>query len=250
MDRRALREEFKRHHGYWGPAWQNLLDADPEFFHAYLEFSLVPSHHSALDPKIREFVALAVDAAVTHLHEPGLRRHVRRAVEHGATRAELLEVLQLTATLGIHAANTGVPLLLDVLKDRGMRDKPAPLSARQHELRAHFERNRGYWNAFWDGVLELDPDFFEAYLNFSSFPWRKGSLEPKVKEFIYIAFDASATHMFQPGLKLHIENALDHGATVSEIMEIFEIASTIGIETCTTGLPIIDEELHGERSRD
>ena len=33
----------------------------------------------------------------------------------------------------------------------------------------------------------------------SSHPWEHGSLEPKVRELIYTAFDASATHMFEPG---------------------------------------------------
>ena len=28
----------------------------------------------------------------------------------------------------------------------------------------------------------------------SDVPWRSGTLEPKVKEFIYITFDAAATH--------------------------------------------------------
>ena len=51
-------------------------------------------------------------------------------------------------------------------------------------------------------------------------------LEPKVKELIYTAFDASATHMYVPGLRQHIENALGYGATPAEVMEVFELAST------------------------
>ena len=50
-----------------------------------------------------------------------------------------------------------------------------------------------------------------------------------MKELIYTAFDASATHMYVPGLRQHIENALGYGATPAEVMEVFELASTIGI---------------------
>ena len=68
-------------------------------------------------------------------------------------------------------------------------------------------------------------------------------LEPKVKELIYTAFDASATHLYVPGLRQHVKNALAYGATAEEIMEVFEIASVIGIHTCTMGVPILIDEL-------
>ena len=64
-----------------------------------------------------------------------------------------------------------------------------------------------------------------------------------MKELIYTAFDASATHMYVPGLRQHIENALGHGATPAEVMEVFELASTIGIHGYLVGLPILLEEL-------
>ena len=72
-------------------------------------------------------------------------------------------------------------------------------------LKADFIEARGYWNEFWDGLLDLDPRFFKAYLNFSSIPWTNGVLEPKVKEFVYIAIDASTTHLYEPGLRIHIK---------------------------------------------
>jgi alkylhydroperoxidase/carboxymuconolactone decarboxylase family protein YurZ len=117
------------------------------------------------------------------------------------------------------------------------------LSERQRELRESFVEARGYWNPFWDGLLSLDPDFFEAYLNFSAVPWRNGTLEPKMKELIYIAIDASTTHLYEPGLRTHMRNALGYGATKEEIMEVLELVSVLGIHSCTLGVPILLEEL-------
>ena len=116
-------------------------------------------------------------------------------------------------------------------------------SERKKRLRDEFIESRGYWNAIWDGVLELDEDFFEAYVNFSSVPWLSGTLEPKVKELIYTAFDVSATHLYVSGLRQHIRNALDYGATREEVLEVIELASVIGIHSCTVGVPILIEEL-------
>jgi alkylhydroperoxidase/carboxymuconolactone decarboxylase family protein YurZ len=234
----ALRDEFVARRGYWSDALQQLLEADPDFLAAYVRLATVPWREGGLEPKVKEFVCIAVDGAATHLYEPGLRRHVRNAIAHGATKEELLEVLQLTSTLGIHACNIGVPLLLAELPPRTERP-----SERQEQLKAEFTAKRGYWNPFWDGLLALDADFFAAYTEFSSVPWTQGVLEPKVKELIYTAFDASATHLYVPGLKQHIRNALELGATPAEVMEVFELASTIGIQTCELGVPIVLEEL-------
>ena len=115
--------------------------------------------------------------------------------------------------------------------------------ARKQHLKATFVKNRGYWDDFWNGLLEMAPDFFEAYLKFSSIPWTPGVLEPKVKEFIYIAIDASTTHLYEPGLRIHIQNALKYGATKEEIMEVYQLTSVLGMHTCTLGVPVLMDEL-------
>jgi len=118
------------------------------------------------------------------------------------------------------------------------------LSERQKQLKEKFIKERGYWSeGIWGQVLSLDPDFFEAYLNFSAVPWKKGVLPPKIKELIYTAIDASTTHLYEPGLRQHISNALKYGATKEEIMEVLELTSVLGIHTCTMGVPILAEEL-------
>ncbi len=117
------------------------------------------------------------------------------------------------------------------------------LTERQQQLKQDFVEARGYWNPFWDGLLTLDPNFFEAYLNFSSVPWRTGVLEPKVKELIYTAIDAATTHLYEPGLRVHIRNALRYGATKEEIMEVLELVSVLGIHSCILGVPVLLEEL-------
>jgi alkylhydroperoxidase/carboxymuconolactone decarboxylase family protein YurZ len=247
--RQRLRDGFIDERGFWNEALGQLLDADPEFFAAYAELSGVPWRHGPLDPKVKHFILLAMDAAATHMYAPGCREHIRNALTLGATAEELMEVLELTSTLGIHACNTGVPILMEELEAVGRRPS-RELSERQERIKADFERHRGYWNSFWDDVLVLDPDFFEAYTQFSSVPWKSGPLEPKVKELIYTAFDVAATHLFEPGLRVHIRNALGYGATREEIMEVFELVSGIGVQACALGIPILLEEAASASPRD
>ena len=126
---------------------------------------------------------------------------------------------------------------------RGAEVEPKPLNPHQEALKAEFIANRGDWSALWDGLRQLSPEFFEAYVQFSSVPWKNGVLEPKVKEFIYIAIDASTTHLYLPGLRVHIQNALRHGATLQEIMEVLQLTSVRGIHTITEGVPMLLEEV-------
>lgn len=114
---------------------------------------------------------------------------------------------------------------------------------RRAELKAEFEARRGFWAPVWDHVLDADPEYFKAYLEFSSVPWEHGVLEPKVKELIYIAVDAAATHLHPKGTRQHIRNALRYGATKEEIMEVLELISVLGFHSVGLGLPILAEEL-------
>lgn len=239
-----IKAEFIRVRGTWDELWESILLLDPDFLEAYLDFSAVPwrPNHNHLDDKTKELIFIAVDAAATHMYAPGVRQHMRAAFKAGATPQEIMEVIELTSTLGIHAMNIGVPILVQVLVDKGLRTGPAPLDANQERVKEEFTQNRGYWHTFWDEMLELDPDLFETYTAFSSVPWKNGTLSPKVKELVYIAFDTAATHLYVPGLKLHIENAVGYGATAQEILEVMEIASVIGIHAATTAVPILVDE--------
>ena len=61
---------------------------------------------------------------------PGVRRHIRKALELGATKQEIAAVLQCVSVLGIHTMSLGAPILLeelDAMADRhgATTDQPA-----------------------------------------------------------------------------------------------------------------------------
>jgi len=238
-----LKEEFIKNRGYWSKFWEDVLELDSNFFSTYSKFSSVPSKNNALSPKIREFIYIAIDASTTHLYLPGLKLHMENALALGATRDEIMEVLELTSVLGIHTCTMGVPILIDELRKLGRGDEIDNIEYGDHEkaLKESFMKNRGYWSPFWDDMLKLSPEFFECYLDFSSVPWKSGTLEPKVKEFIYIAIDTATTHLHEEGARIHIRNALNYGATKEEIMEIFQCVSVLGMHALTEGGPMLRE---------
>lgn len=242
--RQELKRSFIDNRGYWNAFWDGLLGLSPEFFEAYLNFSSVPWKTGTLLPKYKELIYIAIDIATTHLYEPGLRVHIRNAVKYGATSGEIMEVYQLASVLGMHSFTMGMPVLVDEFRNAGREEELiAPMDERMEALKARYMGIRGYWSEYWDGLLRADPDYFEAFVEMASIPWKTGRLEPKIKELIHIAIDASTTHLYEPGLRVDIRNAIARGATPQEIMEVYQLVSALGMHTCIMGVPVLLEEL-------
>lgn len=55
------------------------------------------------------------------------------------------------------------------------------------------------------------------------------------EDFSYGAIDCATTHLFGPGLKIQIRNAIEKGAKPGEVMEVFELASLMGVQTVLLG---------------
>ena len=99
--------------GDWNPLWDTLRTWDPQFVEGYLTMRAAAFGKGPLPDKTKELVLIAVNAATTHLYGPGVRRHIRNAIQLGATREEILQVIELTAVLGIHGCNLAVPILAE-----------------------------------------------------------------------------------------------------------------------------------------
>jgi len=114
----------------------------------------------------------------------------------------------------------------------------------------HTERQiaRGDWNPLWDTLRKWDPEFVEGYLTMRNVPFGKGPLSDKMKELILIAINGATTHLYGPGVRRHIQNALKLGATRDEILQVIELTTVLGIHACNLAVPILAEELD-KRSR-
>lgn len=107
--------------GNWNPDWTPFAELDPEWTERFMTMGMTPMARGVLDPKTWEFIAIAVDASCTHMFGPGVRRHIRKALELGATKEEILAVLEAVSVLGIHSMSLGAPILAEELarKERG-----------------------------------------------------------------------------------------------------------------------------------
>lgn len=116
------------------------------------------------------------------------------------------------------------------------------LTETQRRLKEEFISMRGYWPDTYDQLLRYDPAFFERYLALASHPHQNGQLSSKVVEFVHIVMNSSpAIHLSPVDTRRHVSNAFDHGATFDELLEVFEILSTVGVHSVIEGVPTLTE---------
>ena len=105
---------------------------------------------------------------------------------------------------------------------------------RIRRIKEKLSRDRGRPN---DGVLfgvEVDPDYFEAFsqVGWGFFNRDKPRHVPEKMRAILAAIVTCSVlwkkDPTEPGATLHCERALEHGATMEEILEAFEVAGFAG----------------------
>jgi alkylhydroperoxidase/carboxymuconolactone decarboxylase family protein YurZ len=111
----ALRETYVARFGDWPDFCEQWLRLDPGYFALVLDLLAGTPGTGGLDERSRCLISLALNACFTALHTDGLRLQIRRALRLDIDKAEIMQVLQMTAHLGVHACAVGVPVLLEAI---------------------------------------------------------------------------------------------------------------------------------------
>jgi alkylhydroperoxidase/carboxymuconolactone decarboxylase family protein YurZ len=227
--------------GPWDAALEQLRAWDPAWADACVKMTTDPWRRGILPRKLVELIGVMLNAQCTSLNPEGTRRHIRAALDAGASRQEILFVLKC-ATLGaIHSCSLGAPMLLEEAKAAG-----AALPARTDAESTPFcdgMKAIGQWNAAWDPFYALDPAWTDQFFATGVPVYASGVMSTKDVELLSVAFDASYTHLYAPGTRRHIKGALAAGASVEEVMEVLKLCVVQGVQSCNMGVPILAEEL-------
>src|SRR6185369_3661942 len=166
----------------WEPLWVDQC----------LRMSEDPWTSGILPRKDVELISIAVNAACTNLSAEGTRRHIRGALEAGATREEILMILKIASLPSIHTCSLGAPILLEEANAIGVKRTPKKVATPVCDKM----RAAGQWNPAWDAFFEIAPAWTEEIIAVSLPIYSSGVLSPKLAELLSIAVDASITHMY------------------------------------------------------
>ena len=227
--------------GPWDSSLDTLREWDPQWAELCFRMSTNPWTHGVLPRKFIELVSVSLNAACTNLNPEGTRHHIRAALGAGATREEVLFALKCGSVLSIHSCSLAAPILLEEAKAANVQ--MTPRASTEPTPACDAMRKIGQWNAAWDPFFELDPVFTDEFMAMGAATYKSGVMTPKEVELLSIALDASVTHMYAPGTRRHIQNALHAGATMEEIMEVLKLCVVQGVQAFNLGVPILAEEL-------
>ncbi len=219
--------------------WKTVLDNAPEYF-PYILFNLsYPWENGSLTPKERELILIVVNAAISTLSVDGLKTHIPRALEFGASKAEILAALHLSSGVGFHTFSTNAPGFIRVMEERNLLDEESESAFEL--LKANFEGKPTL--APMAAFYRMDPEYAASLID----SFRRNNnlkvLSDRLIELMIIGYDSSCTLMMTSGAEIHIEAALDAGATRQDIIETLILTSSISHQSMAVGVPILAEAL-------
>ncbi len=229
-----------RERGAWSSALERFAEWDPDWTERCARMTNNPWTTGVLPVKWIELICIALNAVCTHRNEPGVRRHVRAALEAGATREEILATFKGVSVLGIHSVAVTLPILFEEAGMAGVQPAARPADTVATPVIDQLKAG-GLFNSAWDAIYELDPRWLEEFLAMGADIY--GALPTKLVELMSIAVDASCTHLYVPGIRRHVQRALAEGATIEEIMEVLKLCGGLAADACELGAPILAEEL-------
>ncbi|MFT3975540.1 MAG: carboxymuconolactone decarboxylase family protein [Sphingomonas bacterium] len=202
----------------------------PEMHRAARNLWNVAFADAALTARMRELILLGIFASPAGHDRDMVDAQIDRAIGAGASDADVADVLISVAGIANHAMYLALPLadrhFPEEEKESG--SDPAAASA-VSAAREEFIRIRGFWNEEREILGRLIPDYFLAIGDLSTVATQHSALSPKEREMIFIAADASVSHMYKRGLRIHYDNACKAGLTFREVAAVLKIVGAVGL---------------------
>ncbi|MTD57048.1 carboxymuconolactone decarboxylase family protein [Amycolatopsis pithecellobii] len=215
-----------------------LARRDPALLAAYRALTREPAE-PALSAVVRSFVRIAAYGTLGGIDETRLHKEIATALELGATEQQIVDVLEIVSISGIHTAAMATPIMLELARELGL-PLPGAEAPEAAEVREEFISRRGYWSPLWEAIAAFDPGFLKAYLDYSSIPVERATVDAPTRELIFVVINSVTTHLNPGGVGIHIRNALNLGVTPGQLMEVFRVLAPIGIASCFAGFAALD----------
>lgn len=188
------------------------------------------AHGPSLDPLSAALVELGCCVSVCSLDRTAIDRAIDRAFDAGASAEQVQEVIALISGLGVHSLMVSAVPVLEKARRRGRLERT--VDAERQKLWDRHVGDDPFWASFerevpgfLQAMLILSPDIFEGFFTYCAIPWKSGTVRAMTKELIAMASDATPTHRFAPGFRIHLRNAIALGASKAMVREALRIAA-------------------------
>jgi alkylhydroperoxidase/carboxymuconolactone decarboxylase family protein YurZ len=222
LDRESIKAEFQRERGYWRPWTETLLRERPQFLQTYAKYAGHPARTGPLSARMVELIYVALDASSTHLFEPGLHTHMEKALEVGATRHDIFDVLHLVAAQGLECVLQGAKILAEET-GHAMPTNPAD----------HPQQD-------WDWLLEHDPAYVQVVRDFLDAAATPQGLTQAERCLIQIALHACFTAFNPVSLREQIQHGLKSGLESSHMLQAIQLGAHLSVHGTALGARVYE----------
>ena len=226
--------------------WDTLLRVEPKVLRRVHEFLLVGEKATHISEKMRHLIWVAADIVVTHLYPRGAGVHASIALKCGATPQEVVQTLEIAASVSCRGFEEGLPIVLAAIEaNQGSAQRwQRPLSAEEEALQRNLQGRLGFFSPWMEQTLRLWPDYLKALIDLGYSEVDSGSgLDAKSRELIFFGAHACPAIGNKQGMKIHAERALAAGATADELLQVLALANYIGLHSIAEGINTVSEHL-------
>lgn len=231
-ERARIKDFFIAERGYWRPWTETMLDACPGFVEQYARYAGYPARTGPLTERMVELIYVALDSSSSHLFEPGLHTHMKRALEVGATQADIVDVLHLVAVQGVASVGQATRILDELagLPEEAALD--APLQARidrlgpSHALRL-------------DALARLDPGYAEVLLDFVEQGRPGTGLSDAERSLVQLALHACFTAFNPDAVRQIVATALAQGLEPAQLLQAIQLGAHLAVHGSALGAKVL-----------
>jgi alkylhydroperoxidase/carboxymuconolactone decarboxylase family protein YurZ len=221
MDRDAIKAEFQRERGYWRPWNETLLREQPEFLLAYARYAGHPARTGSLSTRMVELIYVGLDASSSHLFESGLRIHMQKAKEAGASHQDIFDLLQLVAEQGLACVLQSIHVLAEETGDGPSQHQ----STDEHA---------------WDWLSQHDPVYAELARTFGQSSSSQGGLSPSERCLVQIALHACFTAFNPVALRACIRQGVEDGLTTADMLQAIQLGAHLSVHGTALGAQVFE----------
>lgn len=231
-DRERIKELFIAERGYWRPWTETMLQACPGFVEQYARYAGYPARTGPLSERMVELIYVALDSSASHLFEAGLHTHIKRALEAGATPADIVDVLHLVAVQGM----AGVGQAAGIVAELG---GPADLPAIGAPLQARIDRLGPAHALRLNALARLDPGYAEVLLDFIEKGRPGTGLTEAERSLVQLALHACFTAFNPQAVRQIVAVALAQGLASTELLQAIQLGAHLAVHGSALGAKVL-----------
>ncbi|MEJ8810348.1 carboxymuconolactone decarboxylase family protein [Variovorax ureilyticus] len=223
-----IKDYFIAERGYWRPWTETMLQACPGFVEQYARYAGYPARTGPLTERMVELIYIALDSSSSHLFQSGLQTHMKRALEVGATQADIFDVLHLVAVQGaVHTCQAA-----DILAEFTGGKETAVIDGK---LQARIESLGSAHALSLAAVARMDPGYAHVLLDFIEQGRPGTGLSPGERSLVQLALHACFTAFNPDAIRRIVPVALSQGLAPAELLQAIQLGAHLAVHGTALG---------------